>query len=382
MNSGCRSAYRQLSQFCFAKPTWVERYPSLSSLLRRGDPFETLGLPDLHTAVLRLDSSTTFDERIASTPRELIDQQDYSGRTALSWAAELGNLDQIQKILVKGGDPNAVDSHGGTPLTHCTNEARCLAALLEAGADVNHADCAGNTKIISLVASEDNLDCIETLWRFGLDLDVRINMGKEVIFAVVERDRPRILRWMLEHGVNLEVRGKLGEFPLLRFLGSSSEKCSSMLEMLLEKTPDCSLTDNFGEGVVHYIARSSNLEDIQIIKEKIDLANLDPGQRCLCGFKPWERNDPGATPLELAAWRRDYQHEWSQECFTPLDPDPLAWFEAFESFIEFVKAARDAKRDSIIGADTSTLKDQIDANESPRVDDGTYPILPGTYPQE
>ena len=352
------------------------------SLLRRGDPFEIFGLPDLHVAVLRLDPFIPFDERIASIPRELIDQRDCSGRSALSWAAERGDLDQIQRLLVRGADPNKVDFRGGTPLIHCIHDVHCLTVLLEAGSHVNHVDYSGNTKFNYLVARGDDVDCLETLWRFGLDLNFHAKSSTPIIFSALERDRPRTVRWMLEHGINLKVCNVVGERPLLHFLSITEDSFPNILEMLL-KTLDCLPTNKLREGILHYIARSASFKYMQIFEEQVFLSDLDPEQRSLCGFKLWEHNDPGVTPTELAVWRRDHQQEWSRECATPLDPDPVAWFKAFETFIGSINAARDARmREGIMETATTIPNDQADSDKILSSDHGMHPKLPGTYPQE
>ena len=381
----CRSAYTELCHLYLLKPAFVERYPVLSSVIHKSRPGDALGLTELQVAALQINYPHTFKDRIASTSRDLIDQVDCRGRTALAWAAELGNLDQIDCLLRKGANPNTADSRGATPLLHSDNDVQCLTTLLEAGAYVNHSDHAGYTKLEKLVISGDSVDCLEVLWKFGVDLNFRSKHSVEAIFPAVERHRPQTIRWLLEHGANLEVRDALGDTPLLRFLSCTSDEWPDILGILLAQEPNYSVLDNWKEGVLHYAARFSSFRYMQVFGQRADLSGLDPDQRSACGFKLWESNRPGKTPIELAIWRRDHQLEWSQECFTPLDPDPQAWFAAFEVWIRSIGTAREMKKglaqNSNIKECAAAVNDEIDTGVRTSTNNQNCFLLPGAFPE-
>ena len=255
------------------------------TLIMRENLGEVLDLGGLHMAVLQIGSSPSFIDQLALTKREAIDQPDCSGRTALSWAAELGDIDQIQRLLRKGADPNAADCRGSTPFIHCAQNVECITELVQAGAHVNHFDINSFTKLHRLIINENDTNCFETLWNVGLDLNFGINTSSLAIFYTVERDRPRTLKWLLDHGVNLEVRDSEGLTPLLTFLSCTRDEVPHQLDILLARKPDYSVKDSSEEGVLHYVARYSGFQYMHIFKQKADLSQLDPEQRSIFGFK-------------------------------------------------------------------------------------------------
>ena len=378
-----------MCKLLFSQAACVEQFPCLSLLIRKGDPIETFGFPDLHIAVLRLDTSSVAVDQIALTPRTSIDQQDSVGRTALSWAAELGDADQIRRLLMKGADPNATDLSGATPLLNCACNARCLTLLLEAGANVDQVDNNGQTKFLRLIRACDDPTCLETLWIWGADLNYR-SCGYTPVLYTVQSYRPRTLKWLLDHGVDFDARrDRWEDTPLLNFLECSCDDDGhgypDMLEMLLEKKPNILATNPTEEGILHYIARFSRAQYMKIFLQMMDLSDLDIERRSICSFKPYEKSNSGKTALELATWRRDHQLEWSHHCAATPDPDPQAWFADFESFIGAIRAAHDAKTRTTVDGDVeifpSMLKHHVDRGESTNVNYGLFPGLPGAYPQ-
>ena len=76
---------------------------------------------------------------------------------------------------------------------------------------------------MKLITSGDHLDCMEVLWKFGLDLDFCPQKSPSaqslaVILYLVGRTRPRTLRWVLKHSISLEVSDGTGSTPLLAYL--------------------------------------------------------------------------------------------------------------------------------------------------------------------
>ena len=325
-------------------PGYVEQNPCLDSLIRRGDPIETYGFTDLHIAVLRLEPSSISTDQITQTTRKLIDQQDFIGRTALSWAAELGDADQIRRLLTRGADPNVVDLSGTTPFQHCACNIQCLTLLLEAGANVDHVNHEGLTKF-QLCIRKNEPSCLETLWKWGADINRRVLFGTPILYASQFRV-PRSFKWLLDHGVDINVcDGEFGDTPFLTLLECScdGDGMAYMLKMLLEKKPNISVINCVEEGVLHYIARFGRVQYMKIFLQMMDLSDLDVERKSICSFQRHEKSHLGKTALELAVWRRDHQSEWSINCATAPDPDPQAWFADFLSFIKTIKTAHDMK---------------------------------------
>ena len=384
-----RSPYVSLLSFSLKEPNTVNKYPFLELLLRRGDPTEILNFSRLHSLVIDNDNIQSFHDHLILISRDRVDWPDYTGRTTLSWAAELGKIENIKMLLMKGADPNRSDSRGFTPLIYCVNDVSCLTALLEAGADVDHERPLGGTKLMDLVRYEDNVECAELLHRFGANIDYHTK-AYALIHIVVERSRPRILSWLLEQDVDIEARSIHGETALLSCICNDlygDIKILGMLESILHKKPNYQARDNHHEGLLHHLARFGSFKVLKLFHEQVDLSDLEVDQRSTSGLKRFKTSSLGKTAIELAEWRRDYQTEWALDTQMNLDPDPQAYFVAFESFIESIRAAHIAKTGNRTRHDTDALTQNIppsgDGINSGESMDAGYELrlrIPGSFP--
>ena len=358
----------------------VQKYPTLLSMLGREDPVEVFCFGELHRAIVRLDPVETFADRISLTSRNEIDQSDHMGRTALSWAAELGELDMIIKLLMRGADPNKADVAGRTPLIHCALDINCLTTLLEAGAHVDHTNEVGRTKLNLLIRHQDNVDCAKVLWRFGADVNHRTKALESILHTTVSHYRPHLLSWLLNHEVDVEARNIYGRTPLLYFIDVSGGDGPDMLEILLRKKPDCQTMDALHEGLPHYIARYGSIKYMALFQQLADLSSLVVDGRSIGGFKMYQETRPGLTAMEVAEWRRDHQSDWALECCMDLDTDPLAWFAAFDSWIKWIRAAQLSKMAT--GLTETVSEDCVILEGTAGTSQEVQLRLPGSYPAE
>ena len=89
--------------------------------------------------------------------------------------------------------------------------------------------------------------------------------------------------------------------------------------------------------------------------------------------------------MELAEWRKNHHSDWALECSMKSDPDPLAWFAAFESWIKWVRATHLSK----MAANTGTFAlgapvvgEEINLGEGADTSQEVQLRLPGSYPLE
>ena len=371
----------------------IGTYHTLYSILGKGDPVEAFNFPDLHVATLDLDPSMAFQARLALTPRDLVDKTDATGRTALSWAAELGELNRIEMLLTKGADPNLADISGRSALHWCAPRVDCLAKLLDAGARVDQAEKArGRTKLAALIEqsdSADNVSCVDLLWRNGACLMRPEGSNRAIIHYVVQYYRPNILKWLLGKSIDLEACTEYGTTPILHLLGCDIGKHADMLRMLLDKQPNLHVMDKMEEGLCHYIARYGSLAFLCVLRCQTNLAGLDIDRRSTCGLLLWQKSVPGKTALELAEWRRDHQSAWSLDSSMDPDQDPQAYFTAFNAWIDSIRAMNMARSANTMKAngETSTgdrngLGTGINSELNIVAEEGLQQRVPGSFPDQ
>ncbi|KAG9497271.1 hypothetical protein J7337_012066 [Fusarium musae] len=148
-----------------------------------------------------------------------VDFQDDAGRTALSFAAQAGDVEAIDKLLDKQADFELADTDGHTPLLWAAREGheeavKCLAAanghtgvarvLRLKGADVNAADDMNHTPL-SLAVSGTNEDVLRLLLDASPDLETTDHETlKTPLHWATFRNRPANVELLLKYGADIE----------------------------------------------------------------------------------------------------------------------------------------------------------------------------------
>lgn len=129
--------------------------------------------------------------------------------TALTKAAQSGNLVLIQALLEAGAAVNHADNHGRTALTVAAScrDVPVIQALLEAGADVDHADQDGDTALI-VAASYNNVPLILAA---GADVEIEDHDGETALtLAAYHRNAEAItLRCISQHYTAVAAENRL-----------------------------------------------------------------------------------------------------------------------------------------------------------------------------
>ncbi|USP74194.1 hypothetical protein yc1106_01468 [Curvularia clavata] len=152
INSPDEKGWTPLSLACLApSPTVVPQLLSHGAEINTRHPF-TSDTP-LHTAFKRPFSFGPRDARCGDPALLLLKHpsidltiRDAQSRTLLHFAAEFHNFPAAELLLSKGASPNDVDASGKTPLALCSRP-DTVEALIQAGADVNHAEPNGWTPV-------------------------------------------------------------------------------------------------------------------------------------------------------------------------------------------------------------------------------------------
>ena len=113
-----------------------------------------------------------------------LEEKQITGETALLLAANFGSVKMLSLLIQAGADINAVDYAGNNALIHCITENQVSAAeiLIDAGININFTDKMGRTALI--VAAQYNSYIIaDKLIKKGADLSIK-DINKNTPFLV------------------------------------------------------------------------------------------------------------------------------------------------------------------------------------------------------
>jgi ankyrin repeat protein len=119
-----------------------------------------------------------------------LDTQQHLGRTLLHEAAIGGDPELIRLLVARGLDVNAIDDHvKDTPLAfavgHDNHDA--VAALLEAGANVNHQDGSGRTHLHGAILGK-RVEVVQMLLAAGADPTIADRKGETPLDLALARN--------------------------------------------------------------------------------------------------------------------------------------------------------------------------------------------------
>ncbi|OIW28755.1 ankyrin, partial [Coniochaeta ligniaria NRRL 30616] len=133
-----------------------------------------------------------------------INERDVAGQTALHWAARMGNIDAVRKLLCYEADASARELLGWTPLHFAAQNYNgsimvllIFEALVEEGAEVNRRDNYGNTPLAYAI-HHNNVPVFRALRRLGVELDFETSAGQTVLHVAAWWAKSQILRDLID----------------------------------------------------------------------------------------------------------------------------------------------------------------------------------------
>ena len=377
-----RTPYMYAWRYHLSKPAPATESEVIDQIINTSDPSEILGFNNLHSSIAGSRAShSAFEIQLAKSPQHFINSGDKTGRTALSWAVEVGDLDTTEKLLIRGADPNIPDNQGSTPIFYCAPKVELLRCLLNAGANVNHINRSGCTHLQDLLMSSTiKTDLIEELWNHGANLNLHERYeGWTLLHAGIAYDIPWVVLWLLQKGVDIEALSYKGATPLLLAIWQYSSPL--IILRLFEMSANHKIFDRDGDSLLHYVARYGGFEVMSIL-QKAGLSGINIQQRSTCDYNGYEPCFPGLTAVDIAEQRRIKNAQWALDNFREPDPDPEAWFAAFQALVNSIQAADIAEQfgDFWGNLDAADIAQHTGGNLE--IDIDYLPGLPGAYINE
>lgn len=228
-----------------------------------------------------------------------VNAKDKDGRTPLILSCYNEERLELVKLLLKeGADVNVENKHGQTPLTiacKSSGGAEMAKLLLEHGANVSYRDCAAWHEVAQhpyWAAPEDKLAMLKLLYNYHIDINHVHKEHGTVLTTLVERwyhDSRRELypsiRWLLDHGANINIPGGKSGFPLqaactLTRISQDVNSNSANTKLLLEQCPDIDVNAQGGRfgAALQAAAFSGQAESVKLLLKKNANVNAAGGK--------------------------------------------------------------------------------------------------------
>ena len=136
----------------------------------------------------------------------------YNGQTPLMTASQQGYNDVVKQLLKFQANPNQSNEErgsalGATALFYAVNNEHqeVVESLVNAGANVNHADANGFTPLM-IAIERHNAEALGYLLSKGADVNYALYNGKSPLMLAINRNNTDAIRQLVNAGADVEIR--------------------------------------------------------------------------------------------------------------------------------------------------------------------------------
>jgi len=139
-----------------------------------------------------------------------------SATSSLEQAVTEGRAETIKSLIAQGGDINARNIRGQSPLHLAVKQGNSdmVQILLESGAEVDIVETDSGCTSLHYAASLGHVDLCESLVRYGANPDAQTARLETPLHLAVSRGHPEVVALLLKYHARLDIRDKNGMTPL------------------------------------------------------------------------------------------------------------------------------------------------------------------------
>lgn len=188
------------------------------------------------------------------------------GNMALHRAADQGHVEVVRALIDAGADVHAEDFAGRHPLRFAAKEhADVVAVLIEHGADVDHAvQMSGPAGALAPVrplhraAGAGNVESVRLLLEAGAEVDPLKGEAGTPLFFAASQGRTEVVELLIEAGADVNAPKDDGQTPLMTAAMFGHQ---DVIELLIEAGADPTLTTEDGQTAAD-LARETEQEEV------------------------------------------------------------------------------------------------------------------------
>jgi len=133
-----------------------------------------------------------------------VDGRAYNDETPLMFAAEAGNISNMECLLKFGAKREAIDHSGQTALFHAISKPPAFRYLLDRHANFKIRDKDGDQPLHWAVVL-NKIECVKWLVELGADVNARAKDGTTPIAEVSSRSGGGLAEYLMAHGANINI---------------------------------------------------------------------------------------------------------------------------------------------------------------------------------
>src|SRR5437870_763329 len=210
------------------------------------------GLPEAFYTAIRANDLTTLDTLIKHAA---VNVRDAEGATPLMYAAAVGSLDAMNRLLAAGAEVNARNALGSSALTWATKDISKVRLLLDRGAAANVTSIPGRTPLLVATMHNPSAAVVKLLIARGADAHAADKLQANALHTAAVAADVETLRTLLDAKVDVNARDAADFTPRMVAAASGSVEA---VKLLLSRGAHVNDVSGTGEVIIHAPARVKN----------------------------------------------------------------------------------------------------------------------------
>ncbi len=163
-------------------------------------------------------------------------QADASRWTPLMYAAWADDPETVRMLIAHGAKDVAAEDEGLTPFAIAAENGKfkALAALIESGADVNHAVGKGGYTPLMLASMSGSMESVDVLLKHGAQVNAKNPGGVTALMIIAANNQSKIGTRLIAAGADLNARSEDGRTALSIAQSNNSEDMLKLLKAAAE----------------------------------------------------------------------------------------------------------------------------------------------------
>ncbi|KAH0848818.1 hypothetical protein AYO21_08262 [Fonsecaea monophora] len=295
-NSMGSSAVDQAWTVILTQPENSPLAENFKRLFGSGDVLDEKGFSVIHKCLLgllRVKLQKLLESRAAD-----VDAVDTENRTALSWAAQRGDVKSVAQLLRHDADPNICSKFKASPLHYAlrSKSPECVRLLVKARASVSSCDWGGWPPVHTAAMNQDDPAYMLALINGGADVNAMVSppssasvggsgsssRGKTALHRAALNNRSRMVTCLLDHGARINQQSVGGSTPLMEAIDYDSV---NVIRVLMRRGADYTIGDDVGQSILHRVASKGSMKALDVLANGgFDLSQLNPEKQDAFGY--------------------------------------------------------------------------------------------------